>query len=170
MRIGTDLRLALLVVSALALQYGLAPAFAIAGVTPDLLLLVTVSGAMVAGPDRGAAIGFGAGLAMDLLVETPFGLWALTSCVLGWSVGRLHAEVLVTGAFSRWLTALWASAAGIGLFVLAGLLIGQEYLAELALLRIVIVVSLLNAFLVPFAVRAMRWALAGTVGARAVAP
>lgn len=168
MRIGSDLRVVLVIASVLTAQFALAPSLTLFGVTPDLLLLTAIAGGMVGGAERGAAIGFGAGLAMDLIVETPFGLWTFTSCLLAWLVGQLHGQVLVAGPLLRWVTALWASAAGLVLFVAAGLIIGQEYLAEVPLVKVVVVVSVLNAFLIPFAVRVMRWALEGTVAARAV--
>ena len=48
------------------------------GAHGDLLLLVPIAAGLTVGPERGAIAGFVAGLAVDLLVTTPFGLTALT--------------------------------------------------------------------------------------------
>ncbi|MFV1991589.1 MAG: rod shape-determining protein MreD [Acidimicrobiales bacterium] len=152
-------RIALLIITVLLAQFALAPHLRIAGISPDLLLLVALAGGMVGGSERGAAIGFAAGFGMDLLVTTPFGLWALTGCLAGWAVGQLHGKFLYAGGFLRFISAVGASAAALLLFIALALLMGQDFLYELPLARIVLVVSSVNGLLTPLAVRAMRWAL-----------
>jgi rod shape-determining protein MreD len=160
---GSPARVALLMLTALLLQYALAPQIQIVGVSPDLLLLMALAGGMVGGSERGAAIGFVAGLLMDLLVTTPFGLWALTGCLAGWTVGQLHGKFLYAGGFLRFISALAASAAALVLFIALALLMGQDFLYELPLARIVIVISAVNGLLTPIAVRAMRWAMSDSL-------
>ena len=72
-------RTSLILVVVLTLQLGVAGSVALFGVQADLLLLLGVAAGVAAGPDRGAAIGFAAGIAYDLMLQTPFGLSALTT-------------------------------------------------------------------------------------------
>jgi len=76
-------------VTALLLTTVVAPAFAIAGVRPDLVLLSVVAFALIDGPGTGARYGFSAGLASDL-VSGPsqlIGLGAFVLLTTGYLVG-----------------------------------------------------------------------------------
>jgi rod shape-determining protein MreD len=152
---------ALVVLSALVLQASVAANVRPFGRTPELLVLLAVAGGMVGGAERGAIVGFFCGIAMDLVVQTPFGLWALTATLIGWATGHIHGRA-VAGPIFRSATAVMATAAGLVGFVVLGALLGQEGLFDLPLVRIVVVVSLLNGLLAPFAVRSLRWSLAGS--------
>ena len=88
------IRTSLILVIALTIQLGMAPGFELFGVQCDLLLLVAICGGIAAGPDRGAAIGFAAGLTYDLFLQTPFGLSALTYAIVAYLVGGLQDSVL----------------------------------------------------------------------------
>ncbi|MGH9107182.1 MAG: rod shape-determining protein MreD [Acidimicrobiales bacterium] len=103
--------------------------FRLHAVAPDFMLLLAVSAGFAAGPDAGAAVGFAAGLAGDLFLEsTPFGLSALALCLTGFTVGWAKANLLR----SRLLLVPCAAAAGtvlgVALFVAVGYLVGQEQL------------------------------------------
>ena len=87
---GSRLRLALVLFGGLVLQTAVVPHFAVAGRIVDVMLLLAVCAGMLAGPERGATVGFFAGVGTDLIVQTPFGMWALAAtltlrarCVLG---------------------------------------------------------------------------------------
>ncbi|MCB0972695.1 MAG: rod shape-determining protein MreD, partial [Acidimicrobiales bacterium] len=67
----------LLIVGALTLQVCLFSRFSFDGARPDVMVLVAVMAGLVAGPDRGAILGFAAGLAFDVVLTTPLGLSAL---------------------------------------------------------------------------------------------
>ena len=57
-------------------------------VAPDFMMLLAVCAGFVAGPDKGAVVGFAAGLVSDLFLQsTPFGLSALAACLAGFVVG-----------------------------------------------------------------------------------
>ena len=60
------IRTSLILVIALTIQLGMAPGLEVFGVQADLMLLVAICGGIAAGPDRGAAIGFAAGLTYAL--------------------------------------------------------------------------------------------------------
>lgn len=83
--------------AAAMLQIAMAPHLAIAGVVPNLLLLVVVTLALVQGPAAGCTAGFAAGLTLDLLGTGPIGSWALVLCVMGYLAGTLHANLFAEG-------------------------------------------------------------------------
>lgn len=151
-------RVALVVISAAILQRGVASQVRPFDVAPDLLLLVAVAGGIAAGPQRGAVVGFFSGLALDLLLQGPLGLAALSYCLVGYFTGRY--EGLVTRA-SRWvvmITAFVASALGESLYVALGQLLGQTNMLSSRLWLVILVISVVNALLAPLAVRVLRWA------------
>jgi rod shape-determining protein MreD len=152
------LRVGFVVLTAMVLERGVASQLRIDGVAADLLLLVAISAGMVAGPDDGAVVGFVAGLALDLLVQTPLGLGALVYCVTGYLVGLAQGSVVRASRLQPVLLAAAASAFGIGLYVLASLVVGRSGLINRHLLVVIAVVAAVNALLIPLANRVMRWA------------
>src|ERR687892_152987 len=93
-RLGLLGRSALVLLSALLLQVAVVSDLRAFEAVGNLILLMALAAGSVGGPDRGAAVGFAAGLGYDLLLDTPFGLEALT-CVLagfaaGWAAGRME--------------------------------------------------------------------------------
>ena len=73
---------ALLLLAALVIHTSVLSGIRLQGVRPDLMLLIAVCAGLVAGPERGAIVGFAAGLASDLFLQTPLGLSALTFTVV----------------------------------------------------------------------------------------
>jgi rod shape-determining protein MreD len=162
-------RTSLILVVALTVQLGIAPHLGLFGVQGDLLLLVAISAGVAAGPDRGAAIGFAAGVAYDLMLQTPFGLSALTYAIVAYLVGGLQDSVLRAAWWIPVATATAASGAGVILYGVFGTVLGDD-LVGLSLLRIAAVVAVLNTVAAPLVVKAMRWATgsSNSVRARAV--
>lgn len=154
-----NVRLGVVVLTGVALQASLAPQMRLLGVTPAILVLLAIAGGALAGPDTGAIIGFACGVGMDVLVQTPFGLWALTCTLLGWGVGLLHGRLVAPGRLSRAVSAALGTAAGVGIFVTLGSLLGQEHLFALPVGRLLLGLAVANVVLMPLAAGAMRWAL-----------
>ena len=159
-------RTLLILVLVLTIQLGFAPGLELFGVQADLLLLVAICGGIAAGPDRGAAIGFAAGLCYDLFLQTPFGLSALTYAIIAYLVGGLQDSVLRAAWWIPVVTATAASMVGVILYGVVGTVLGGE-LIGLELLRIALLVGLLNTIAAPLVVRGMRWATGGTANVRA---
>lgn len=90
---------AVLLPTGLALQTSLLGSFTLTGTKPELLLLVTLSLAIVEGPGFGAVAGFGFGLATDLVLELPAGISALTFTLAGYTVGRVRAHMQTASAW-----------------------------------------------------------------------
>ena len=89
---------------AVVLHTAVFPQLRLFGVAADVMLLLTISTGIVGGPERGATMGFVAGLLADCFLQTPFGLTALTYCMVGWFVGAFSAGVTYLIAH-RWFPA-----------------------------------------------------------------
>lgn len=151
------LRAVLVVVGALVLQISVVADLRVAGAIGDLMLVVVVAAGLTGGADRGATYGFAAGVAYDLVLDTPFGLSALTYAVIGYAVG-LAASVLVRTS-GWWPVALAALAGAVQavLYTSLGNLIGVAYpFGDVP--AIAMVMAAVAALLVTPAVRLLWWA------------
>ena len=160
-------RVAFVLLIAAVLERGLFSQLRVGGAAADIMLLLAISAGMVGGADRGAVVGFFAGLTLDLLVQSPLGLYALVYCVVGYVVGAAHTAVVRTSRWEPVVLAVLASVVGIALYVVASFMVGRTGLINRHLLVVVAVVTVANALLVPFSNRAMRWALGDSSGSRA---
>jgi rod shape-determining protein MreD len=144
----------------------------VAGLHPDIMLLLPIAAGIVGGPARGAVMGFGSGLVADLFLVTPFGLSALVGCLVGYAVG-LSTTALDRSAW--WLppvAALLGSAAYVVTYAVLGSILGQPQMLHVDLGVIVPLVAVVNAVLAIPAVRIVGWALpaASTEGMPGSAP
>ena len=74
----------------------LAPTLRVAGVTPDLPLIVVVLLALRRGPEFGAVAGFVAGLLQDAAGGGLLGVQALTKALIGFAIGAAGSRLAVT--------------------------------------------------------------------------
>ena len=81
---------------------------------------------MMLGPERGAIVGFFAGLTLDLLVQTPLGLSALVYCLVGYGMGRLQGTVLRANRLWPLVLVAASSAAAIALYAVVAEVFGQS--------------------------------------------
>jgi rod shape-determining protein MreD len=155
-----QLRAGLALVTLLVLQTTLMADITLFGIRPDIVLLAAIAAGIAGGPDRGAMVGFVAGLGYDLLVvQTPVGLYALAYCLTGYGVGMLQGTVLRA---SRWIpvvSAFGASLAGVLAFAVMGKVLGHDGFIDSRLPKVMLVVALANAVLVLPALRVVRWSL-----------
>jgi rod shape-determining protein MreD len=167
--LGPRFKLPVVVLVALLVHAQLLSDVRVAGVHPDLMLLVAVAGGIAAGPSAGAVLGFSVGLLTDLLfLETPLGLSAMVFCLVGYGVGLLQAGVLRSSWWLPVITSLVACAAGEALFALVGALFGQRQLVTGRLPLVAGVVGLLDGLLAVVVVPVIRSALRSP-GSRAYA-
>lgn len=166
------LRLAGLLFVALLVQTTLGSDLRIAGVAPDLMVLVTVCAGLTGGSEAGAWVGFLAGLGYDMfLVSTPVGLSALTYCLIGAAVGALRSAVLQERRSTYPVAAAAATAAAVLVFVGVGDVLGQTQLLGAGrswLIRVMIIESLWNAVLALPVGYLYAWAARGSTGAERV--
>ncbi len=127
------------------------------GAHGDIVLLVPIAVGAAHGPERGAFAGFVAGFAVDLLVQTPFGLFSLSYLLTGYLVGALQSGVLRATWWLPVLAAFAGSVVGVSLFALVATVVGVEGLLDLELIRVAVAVAVLNAVLILPALRIVRW-------------
>jgi rod shape-determining protein MreD len=117
---------AALVVLAASLQSGLLSQIAIAGVVPDLVLLVVVAVAFVHGPSHGAMVGLLAGLTLDLAppADHTAGRWALALVVVGYLAGMVRSGA-TDSAVAAVVTVGACAFVGASVFALSGLVLAD---------------------------------------------
>lgn len=156
----TGLRCALVLLTLLVVQTAILDDLRFFGVAADLLLVLAVAGGLVAGPRRGAVIGFAAGLTYDLVLTTPFGMSALSYLLVAYGVGVATSQVSVDSRGIRLAAATAACAAGVLLYVGLGAILGQDHLVGERLPVVLAVVTVVGGLLaLPFT-RVARWMLA----------
>jgi rod shape-determining protein MreD len=138
-------------------------------IRPDALLLLAVMAGLVAGPERGAVMGFCAGLLADLFLQTPFGLSALAYCLVGFAIGSLQSGILRAAWWIPIATALGATVGGTILYALLGAMVGNGEFVSPRLLEIAAIVGFMNAALAPAAVRLVGWVFKAGVAERSYA-
>lgn len=153
-------RILVLTAVVLLVQWTVGIDIRVAGVHPDFMALLPIAAGMASGPTEGAVVGFVAGMAVDLLLPTPFGLSALVWCLVGFSVGAVTGELAREVWWFRPAVALASSAAAVMLYAVLGAVLGQDQFLHVDLVAVVLVVSVANAVLAAPAVALMRRALA----------
>ncbi|HWC11447.1 MAG TPA: rod shape-determining protein MreD [Acidimicrobiales bacterium] len=154
------LRVPLVIVTALVIHLSVLSRLRVAGVMPDLMLLLAVAGGITGGSVQGAVIGFVSGMTVDFFLETPLGLSGLVFSVTGYCVGVAQTGILRSAWWIPMLTAFVASAAGQLLFAVAGAVVGATPIDTGHLLVVLLVVGVTNALLAPLALRLVGWSLA----------
>ena len=155
------IRLPLVLLAALVLQASLLADLRVFDVTAELMMLIPIAGGITGGPERGATLGFAAGLTYDLLLSTPFGMSALAYTVIGYGVGLVQGQILRASWWIPLVTAAIASGVGIIVYVLVGAAVGETSFLHARLGAIVAVVTVLNGLLSFAVVPAVRWATTG---------
>lgn len=96
MTAAAGLRAAALVLAAALVQTVVLSSLSLGGGTPDLLLVAVVSLGLLRGSASGAALGFAAGLVVDLLTLETLGITSLVLTLAGFWAGR-YAETTGRG-------------------------------------------------------------------------
>ncbi|MDA8072125.1 MAG: rod shape-determining protein MreD [Actinomycetota bacterium] len=162
-------RISVVLVLAVVVQNTILDAIELHGAHVDLLLLVAVACGYVAGPDRGASVGFVVGLVADLFLPTIFGLSALVGCLVAYAAGHASSGLVR----SPWWPAPLVLGAGAGAgtfgYVVLATLLGVPRLFETALLPAMVVTVIGGVVLAPLVVLAVRWAVPAPGGSPASA-
>lgn len=85
--------LGLIITASVVLQSTVVSFFQVGNARPDLLLMVTVSAALISGRTSGVSVGFFSGLLWDLLTAQFFGLYTLAKLITGYTVGSFEKKV-----------------------------------------------------------------------------
>jgi len=76
-------------------QSSVVPSWSIAGITPDLPLILTAVIALRRGPETGCLVGFASGLFQDVASGGLLGVQALSRALVGFGVGFLPGKLTV---------------------------------------------------------------------------
>ena len=152
------LRMALVIVTVVVMQNTVVADVKVFGVHPDLMVALVVAAAITRGPTGGALIGFVAGIATDLLVNTPFGLSPLTDVFIGYGVGMVSSEAVDNAWWIPFVVGAVAGGAAEFLFALLGAMVGQVGMLHVGLGRAVPIVAAMTGVLVYLARAALSWA------------
>jgi rod shape-determining protein MreD len=153
------LRVALVTLLLLLIQTTVILSIRVDGMHPDILWLLPITAALLAGPEAGAIVGFWSGIAFDLVLPTPFGLSALVGCLLGFSIGVATAAVDRRAVWLRPLSAVVGSVVADTLFAVLGAIFGQQQMVQIDFFSLALVVAVSSLILVLPVNRLMRWAL-----------
>ena len=155
----TKLRVVIVIMVVFLLQITLFAGLRIDGVAPELPLLLAILISLHVSAERSIVIGFVIGLAYDLALGTPLGLWALVCCLAAYPFGVASAHLDRTSGTGLWLLGGLLSAGGIMGFAVAGAIVGRTDLLR-GLGHIVIIATVFNLLLSPVLGRGVRWAFA----------
>ena len=145
--------LGVLVLLAVTLQVSVLPGVAVRGVVPDVALLVVVGVALVRGPEHAAAVGFGAGLLLDLVppADHTAGRWALALVVAGYLAGLVRGDA-ASSAFAAVATVAASSFVATSVFAISGLVVGDPGVTVARVLEVLPVAVAYDVALTPLVV------------------
>jgi rod shape-determining protein MreD len=155
-------RCALVLLVALAVQSALVADMPLFGARGDVMLLLGIAVGLLAGPDRGAVVGFVAGMSFDLVHPAPWplGLSALAYCLAAYLVGYLRFRGVGGTTVHPALATAMGSVLGIAVFAGLGQMLDHGGLLTGRLPVVTAVVAGLNVVLLRPAAAVARWALA----------
>jgi rod shape-determining protein MreD len=151
-------RWTLVLVTTLVLQAGLMSQITIGGVVPDLMVTIAVCAGLTGGAQRGAIVGFWAGLLLDLARPGPVGISALSMCLVAFAAGTVQVMVVQSGKLISMMLVAAASGLGVLVFAVGGEVFGGDTLTHPHLFTIVVVVALISGLLSRLGLRLAGWA------------
>jgi rod shape-determining protein MreD len=151
-------KLLLVLLSLLVIQVGIVADLQAFGAMGDLMLLLAIAAGSVGGPNRGALYGFWAGVAYDLMLETPFGLSPLVYALVGYAVGVASGWYVEPRAWYHVAVAALASMIAVVILVGVALGLGVRYPLE-DVVRIAPVVATWSLVLILPLRRLLRWVI-----------
>lgn len=151
-------RTALLLFVAYVLQLGLLSDLSLFSVHPEALLMIGVGTAIAWGADRGALVGFAAGLMADLSLSGRFGVTALAWAVSCYGVGLLSEGLARRSRVVDAVLMGFGGAVGVIGYGLTAAIFGQPTLGDDNLGVIIGMVAFWNVVLSPVVVPLCRWA------------
>ena len=159
-------KMAALIAACVLVQVTVLNQIVVLGAHPDVMVLLPVVAATLGGAERGATVGFCAGIAADLVVSLPFGLSALTFVLVGFAVGMFCASPIGRDlASTRAVISLIGAAAVTASYGVFGALLGQPGMLSGHSAEAVVVVAIGAAVMGRPMFVVVRWALSGSASA-----
>lgn len=151
-------RTALVLFGAYVLQLGLFDDLRLFSVHPEVLLAVGAGSAIAWGAERGAVVGFAAGLLADLSLSGRFGVTALAWGVTCYGIGLLSEGLPRRSHLVDAVLMAAGGAGGVAAYAVVAALFGEPTLGEDNLFVIIAMVAAWNVVLSPVVVPLCRWA------------
>ncbi|MHB8595170.1 MAG: hypothetical protein ACYDB3_12740 [Acidimicrobiales bacterium] len=152
-------RYSLVVFVVLAVQHTLLDFLRVSGAHPDAMILLPIAAGYVAGPERGAAVGFATGLVADLFLPTMFGLSSLVGCLLGFATGAATSGLVRTSWWLPILTFTAATVTGLVGYAILGAVLGEPGMLTAYLAPTLVVATPAAALLATPVVRMVVWSV-----------
>lgn len=162
------LALSAVILTSLLLQTTVFSQIKLLGVKPELLYLVTVSMAIIEGPQEGAIVGFAGGMAQDFLLNQPKGITALTLTLLGYSVGLARQYIVSPSPLLPTILVAVGTFVGVVFYEIVAYLLGQLNDGLYYSLRVAFLAALYGALLTPLVVPVLRRIFEGSRPRRVV--
>ena len=120
-------KMAVFVIVLYVLQTSFFPLLAYHSISPDFMLLVTVSFAFLRGTEKGTMMGFATGLLTDLATGTFFGIHAFSYMLMGNLCGRFANRVYKEQFFLPVFASLGVTALNYFILALLMVLLGYRF-------------------------------------------
>lgn len=140
---------ATLMLVAVVLQTTVGHHLVIFGVSPDLILVVTICIGLSTGPSPGAFAGFGGGLLRDFMLNAPTGLSALAYLSVGYAVGAIRPYVRSSSVAVPLVGVAAGSLVGESFYIGLSLLLGVPAEPGSRLVQVIVLTGLYNTLLAP---------------------
>ncbi len=150
-------RIAMVVVATVVLQTSVLGDVRIAGVAPELVLLVAVLTALVAGPDVGSVVGFAGGLLYDVFLETPLGLAAISYALTAQAIGSMRESLPDGDRRVTFFVGAAGMATGVAVFAALGEILGQATMSAHDAGKIIVVATAMSSVLIPVMFPIVEW-------------
>lgn len=150
-----------LILVTVVVQTSIAPYLTVLGARPDVALVMVVCLAMMRGPAWGAAVGFAAGLLIDIALFQTLGISSFLFTLAGYFSGRYAEGVDPDSWFPPIFTVFICTLVVQTLHAMIMFLIGIEASVGFVVLRIILPTGLLNALLAAPVFVVGRWWLGG---------
>lgn len=147
-----------MIIAAVGLQTTLFDDLRPLNAAPALALLVLMAAGRHMKETPALLIGFGSGLLLDLLGESPLGLWALVHTIVIFVVLRFRDRteddplVLAFGVFLL-------TAGGLALFAVLGTIFGEKTLADASIVRKIVLPAAFNTILAIAVLPGVSWVM-----------
>jgi len=155
------LKVMVLVIAAVIVQTSVAPYLTVLGAKPDAAMVMVVCLAMMRGPVWGAAVGFAAGLLLDIALFQTMGISSFLFTLAGYFSGRYAEGVDPASWFPPIFIVFVCTLVVQMLHAVIMFLLGVEASVYFVLLRIVLPTAVLNGLLAVPVFVVCRWWLGG---------
>jgi rod shape-determining protein MreD len=139
------------------LQTTIMPRLRVFGVSPDLVLLFTVTCGLLWGVRKGIVVGLVGGLVLDMSSSAFFGLSATGMAIVALISGLGGANVFPAARVVPFVVVLLASVVNVLLFALVLRLTGDPLIGWAILWRVMLPVAVVNTVCLPLVYGSARW-------------